>query len=53
MASVVSQLIEELTAHAKSDNLEDAREIRAEGTYFQNNLRIMYVHEFSPISVSA
>ena len=39
MASVASQLIEEDTAHAQSDSLEDAREICAEGTYFPNNLR--------------
>ena len=40
MASVVSQLLEEVTAHAKSDSREDAREIYADGTYFPNNLRI-------------
>jgi len=39
MASVASQLIEEVTAHAHSDSLEDAREICADGTYFPNNLR--------------
>jgi len=39
MASVSSQLIEEVTAHAQSDSLEDAREICADGTYFPNNLR--------------
>ena len=39
MASVASQLIEGVTAHAQSDSLEDAREICAEGTYFPNNLR--------------
>ena len=39
MASVVSQLIEEVTAHAQSDSLEDAREVCADGTYFPNNLR--------------
>ena len=39
MASVASQLIEEVTAHAQSDSLEDAREICAYGTYFPNNLR--------------
>ena len=39
MASVASQLIEEVTAHAQSDSLEDAREICADGTYFPNNLR--------------
>ena len=40
MASVGSQLIEKVTAHAQSDNLEDAREMCADGTYFPNNLRI-------------
>ena len=39
MASVASQLIEEVTAHAQSDGLEDAREICADSTYFPNNLR--------------
>jgi len=39
MASVVSQLIEEVTAHVQSYSLEDAREICGEGTYFPNNLR--------------
>ena len=39
MASVASQLIEEVTAHAQSDGLEDAREIWADGTQFPNNLR--------------
>jgi len=39
MASVASQLIEEVTAHAQSDSLEDAREICADGTYFPNTLR--------------
>ena len=39
MASVASQFIEEVTAHAQSDSLEDAREICADGTYFPNNLR--------------
>jgi len=41
MASVTSQLIEEVTAHAQSDSLEDAREICADGTYFPNNLRTL------------
>jgi len=40
MASVAFQLIEEVTTHAQSDSLEDAREICADGTYFSNNLRI-------------
>jgi len=38
MASVSSQFIEEVTAHAQSDSLEDVREICADGTYFPNNL---------------
>jgi len=44
MASVASELIEEVTAHAQSDSLEDAREICADGTYFPNNLRAICVH---------
>jgi len=39
MASVASQLIEEITAHAQRDSLEDAREICADGTDCPNNLR--------------
>ena len=39
MAYVASQLIEEVTAYAQSDSLEDVREICADGTYFPNNLR--------------
>jgi len=39
MALAASQLLEEVTAHAQSDSLEDAREIWADGTYFPNNLR--------------
>ena len=39
MASVASQLKEEVTAHGQSDSPEDAREICADGTYFPNNLR--------------
>ena len=35
---MTSQLIEEGTAHAQSGNLEDARKICADGTYFLNNL---------------
>jgi hypothetical protein len=38
MVSVASQLIEEVTAHAQSDSLKDAREICTDGTYFPNNL---------------
>jgi len=41
MASVASQLIEEVTAHAQSDRLEDAREICVDGTYFPNKLRTL------------
>jgi len=44
MASVASQLIEEVTAHAQSDSLEDAREICADGTYFPSNLRTIKLH---------
>jgi len=40
MASVASQLIEEVTAYAQGDSLKDARERCAEDTYFPNNLRI-------------
>ena len=39
MASVASQLMKEVTAHAQSNSLEDAREICADGTYFPTNLR--------------
>jgi len=39
MASVAFQLLEEITAHAQSGSLEDARDICADGTYFPNNLR--------------
>jgi len=41
MAPVASQLTEEVTAHAQSDSLEDAREICADGSYFPNNLRTL------------
>ena len=40
MASVASQLIEEVTALVQRDSLEDAREICTDGTYFLNNLPI-------------
>jgi len=49
MASVASQLIEEVTAHSQSDSLEDAREICAGGTYFPNNLRRIAMH--SPMNI--
>jgi len=38
MVSAASQLIEEVTALAQSDSLEDAQEICADSTYFPNNL---------------
>ena len=44
MASVASQLIEEVTAHAQSDSLEDAREICADGSCFPNNLHIYQIY---------
>jgi len=47
MASVAFQLIEEVTAHAQRDSLEDEREICADGTYFLNNLR-MYILSHIP-----
>jgi len=40
MASLATQLIEEVTAYVQSDSLEHVREICADGTYFLNNLRI-------------
>ena len=43
MQSVASQLIEEVTAHARSDSLEDARGICADDTYFPNNLRRVFL----------
>jgi len=42
MASVSSQMIEEVTARAQSNSLEVAREICADGTYFTNNLRTLW-----------
>ena len=39
MASVASQLIQEVTALAHGESLEDAREICADGAYFPYNLR--------------
>jgi len=45
MASVASQLIEEITAYEQSDSLENAQEICVDGSYFPNNLRIhIYIH---------
>ena len=37
MPSVATHMIKEVTAHAQSDSLEDAREICAVDTYFPNN----------------
>jgi len=54
MASVASQMIEEVTAHAQSDSLEDAREICADGTFFPNNLRMymyMYIYIYMCVCV--
>jgi len=39
MSSVASQMVDEVTAHAQSDSLEDAREICADGSNFLNNQR--------------
>jgi hypothetical protein len=50
MTSVASQLIEEVTAHAQSDSLEDAQEICPDGTYFLNNLRTFV---FSPTKINS
>ena len=47
MASVASELIEEVTAHVQSNSLEDAREICADGTYFLSNLRNNVLHNYS------
>ena len=41
MASLASQLVKEVTAHAQSNSFEDAREICADGIYFPNNVRIL------------
>jgi len=51
MASVASQLKEEVTAHAQSDSVEDAREICADGTYFPNNLRTYLLTYLLPRSM--
>jgi len=49
MASLASQLIEEVTAHAQKDRLEDAREICSDGTYFPNNLRSTDLLKINPL----
>ena len=43
MAFVASHVIEEVTAHAQIDSLEDAWAICADGTYFPNNKRMDFV----------
>jgi len=53
MASVTPQLIEEVTAHAQSDSLKDAREICADGTYFPNNLRITVIPAIADLFLHA
>jgi len=56
MASVASQLIEEVTAHAQSDSLEDVREICVDGTFFPNNLRVyiyIYIYIYRYIQIYA
>jgi len=53
MASVASQLIEEVTAHAQSDNLEDAREMCADGAYFPNNPRIKWILKKEAVNMGA
>jgi len=50
MASSVSQLVEEVTAHAQTDSLEDVREVCADGTYLPNNLRTFFA-QFSRIHI--
>jgi hypothetical protein len=43
---MASQLVKEVTVHAPSDSLEDAREICADGTYFPDNLHsLMHTKE--------
>jgi len=51
MASVASQLIEEVNTHAQRDSLEDAREICADGTYFPNNLRNIESRSVTTVAV--
>ena len=52
MASVASQLIQEVTAHAQSDSLlDDAQQICADSTYLPNNLRT-YCSIFIPIFIN-
>ena len=40
MGSVAPQLIQEVTARAQIDSLDDAQEICADGTFLPNNLRM-------------
>ena len=50
MASVASQLVEEVTAHAQSDSLENALKICADGTYFPNKLRTYTVRVYKSLT---
>jgi len=52
MAPVASQLIEGVTAHAQSDSLEYAREICADGTYFQKNLINYQLNKLNQLDVT-
>jgi len=52
MSSVASQLIDEVTAQAQSDSLEDVQEICADDTYFPDNLRIYRYTHYSFVSVT-
>jgi len=49
MASVASELIEEVTVHVQRDSLEDAQEICTDGTYFPNNICILFIYQFSVV----
>ena len=51
MASVASYLIQEVTAHAQSDSLEDARQICADGTYFPKNLRKLMFTDVNKVRI--
>jgi len=53
MASVASQLVEEVTARAQSDSLEDAREICADGTYFLNDLHMFRIAHARRLTTSS
>jgi len=42
MASVTSEVTDEVTIYSQSDRLEDVRKICADGTCFPNNLRTIF-----------